>query len=154
MARRKKKVDLPKTELNITSMMDLVLNLLMFFVLLSNFTLAELPALSPPQPTQSRARRSEAPNKVTVNIVPEGETGRARLVKVGTTEIVPAPGAGGGLVIPGLEGLLQHELNIDKEVEIDLRADKSLNYDQVQPVMAAITNAGINRINVVAEVEQ
>jgi biopolymer transport protein ExbD len=145
---------LPKTELNITSMMDLVLNLLMFFVLVSNFALAELPALSPPDPTQSKARPGEAPNKITVNILPDGESGKARLVKVGTTEIVPAPGPGGGLVIPELAKLLEHEKSIDDKVQIDLRADRSLTYDQVQPVMAEITNAGISRVNVVAQISE
>ena len=80
MARRKK-TELPKPELNITSMMDLVLNLLTFFVLCSNFAMAELPFLEPPAPTKSKARPSDTPNKVTVNIIPNKSTqiGRAHV---------------------------------------------------------------------------
>ncbi len=142
----KKRATLPKPELNITSMMDLVLNLLTFFVLVSNFAVAELPPLEPPRPTDSRARASEAANRFTINIIPErANPQRAEWVQVGVEKIAPT-------ATDRVSELLRKEVRISPNVEVDLRADKSLTYDQVQPVMAAITNAGISRINVVAMV--
>src|SRR5687768_6884944 len=138
MARRKK-MELPKTELNITSMMDLVLNLLMFFVLLSNFAMAELPMMNPPAPLESRAQPSEATDKVAINILPVLEngvaTGRAAAYKFGVDE----------LATTDTDGLIQRlaferaksEKN-KSELTIDLRADEGLTYEAVQPVMAAI----------------
>lgn len=161
MAKRKK-ATLPKTELNITSMMDLVLNLLMFFVLVANFSSAELPAIEPPAPKTSAARKDvPRENNVAVSLVPELDaqkksTGVVKMIKVGASaELLPTEQ-------DRLLQLLQEvkasntaandkKKEKDKtEVAIDLRADKSLPYEQVQPVMKAIAAAGIRRFNVVA----
>lgn len=146
MARRKK-ADLPKTELNITSMMDLVLNLLAFFVLTSNFALAELPKVEIPAPTgASQARANEKPDKVVVSVVSEeSNPGNAVMVKVGSSNELPAGDTSGRL-----GQLLAAEKAKSKDVAIDLRADKRLRYDQVAPVMKAITDAGISHVNIVA----
>ena len=161
MAKRKK-ASLPKTELNITSMMDLVLNLLMFFVLVANFSSAELPAIEPPAPKTSAARKDvPRENNVAVSLVPQldekkNSTGIVKMIKVGASaELLPTEQ-------DRLAQLLREvydnnvKLNEKKranertEVAIDLRADKSLPYEQVQPVMKAIAAAGIRRFNVVA----
>jgi biopolymer transport protein ExbD len=141
----RKKTELPKTELNITSMMDLVLNLLTFFVLVSNFAAAELPGLEPPDPADSRARASEAPNKFTINVIPDPrEPSKAQWVQVGVEKLDPHDTI-------ALVDKLRREVKISANVEVDLRADKALRYQEVQPVMAAITQAGITRVNVVAQ---
>lgn len=151
MARRKKS-ELPKAELNITSMMDLVLNLLMFFVLVSNFAMAELPSMQPPKPNKSLARNIETSDKIVLNVIPEmidrKPTGNASRIKFGANqEIIPSET--GKLV-----EFLATEKNKSANVTIDLRADRALRYDQIQPVMAAITSAGISKINVVAQKDE
>ncbi len=141
----RKKTQLPRPELNITSMMDLVLNLLTFFVLVSNFAAAELPGLTPPDPDDSRARVSEAANKFTINVIPDPrDTGRAQWVQVGVEKLDPRDTI-------ALVDKLRREVKISPNVEVNLRADRALRYQEVQPVMAAITQAGITRVNVVAQ---
>jgi biopolymer transport protein ExbD len=148
MARRKK-TELPKTELNITSMMDLVLNLLTFFVLCSNLAMAELPPMEPPQPNKSKARPTEAVNKFTINILPnKSSPGDALSIKFGSSIELPRDAAG------ELTALIAAEKAKSPDVGVDLRADRSLRYDQVAPVMAAIKASGVTRINVVAQIDQ
>ncbi|MCX5659346.1 MAG: biopolymer transporter ExbD [Planctomycetota bacterium] len=142
---KRKKADLPRTELNITSMMDLVLNLLMFFVLTSNFALAELPKVEIPElGAGSQARANEKPDKIVVSVVAEGDSGNAVQIKVGSSNEV-APGDYGRLT-----QLLLVEKTRSKDVAIDLRADKRLHYESVAPIMKAITEAGISHVNIVA----
>jgi len=117
-------------------MMDLVLNLLTFFVLTSNFAMAELPYLQIPNPAHSTARASQQPNKVVVSILPEGDAGAARLIKVGVYDLQPND-------LARLATLLEIEKKKSPDVTVDLRADKRLRYDQVAPVMARIAAVGI-----------
>ena len=156
MARRKK-IEMPKPELNITSMMDLVLNLLTFFVLVSNFAAASLPQLSPPDPAHSKAVPEDSPNMVTLNIVPylendgspsPGHEGMAKEYKFGAAEVIPTTAMG------ELAVALAKEIQKSKDVQINLRADKSLRYDQISPVMRVIKEAGISRVNVIAAMDQ
>lgn len=131
--------------LNLTSMLDVVFQLIVFFLLITNFTSAELPELEVPDPIQSTARESEERAKITINVLPdEVSSGQAGRIRVGLLDL--APGDYGRLT-----DMLQLEFKKNPEVEIDLRADISVHYSQVQPVMEAITNAGIGRINLVAK---
>jgi len=141
---RKKKVELPKAELNITAMMDLVLNLLTFFVLVSNFAMAELPPMETPDPIKSAARAEQVANKVVVNLIPDGNGG-VRWLKVGSIEnLIPTD-------IPAFTAALAREKGIDKDVQIDFRADRNIRYEFVAPVMKVIKESGVSRINVVAQ---
>jgi biopolymer transport protein ExbD len=155
MARRKK-LELPKPELNITSMMDLVLNLLTFFVLVSNFSAAELPQdIKPPKPLESRALSAASTDKITLNIVPINATdqsGVAKEIKFGAYDPIPLP-----TDYVKLREQIAAELHKSKEnksdLHVDLRAHRDLNYDQISPIMNVLKTSGISQINVVAEVK-
>ncbi len=146
MARRKK-AQLVKPELNITSMMDLVLNLLTFFVLTSNFAMAELPSLQIPNPSHSTARANQQPNKVVVSILADGDNGAAGFIKMGIYDLQPSD-------LGRLATLLEIEKKKSPDVTVDLRADKRLRYDQVAPVLAVIASFGIRHVNVVADLSE
>ena len=143
---RRHKVELPRPALNITAMMDLVLNLVMFFVLVSNFAAASLPPLDVPQPDGSLAQASEGANRVTVSLrPPEGDhdSGKVEKIMVGVDEF-PASD------LNKLRELLRQQVKISKNVEIDLRADKTLEYSEVAPIMLAIRDVGVTKVNLVA----
>ncbi len=143
-ASRHKKVDMPRPELNITAMMDLVLNLITFFVLVANFAAAGMPGLEPPDPTNSAAQKNENPNRINVNLMPNEEMkGRAGEMTVGSTKI--APGDLGTLV-----ALLERELKISPNVDVFLRADKSIRYSDIEPIMHAVAGSGVQQFHVVA----
>jgi biopolymer transport protein ExbD len=153
MARRKK-LELPKPELNITSMMDLVLNLLTFFVLVSNFSAAELPPeIEPPNPLESRALAAASTDKITLNIIPRADgSGAAKEIKLGSYEPIPMP-ADYSKLSQQLQAEIAKSKDNKSELHVDLRAHKDLNYEEISPVMNVLKSAGISQINVVAQVK-
>jgi biopolymer transport protein ExbD len=147
MARSRKK-DSGKVDLNLTSMLDVVFQLIIFFLLVTNFTSAELPKLAVPVADRSKLILDR--KKITVNVIPQTNTegnatgsGQAQHVRVGSEDIPPQDY--GRLTL-----MLKTEVELNEHIEVDLRADQSIHYDQMQPVMNAITNAGIGRVNLVA----
>ncbi len=150
MAKKEKR----EVRINLTSLMDVTFQLIVFFLLVTNFAAAELPPLEPPKPTVSQAQPPERERDVLiVNVVPvEAKSGEAREVRVGT---LPP-------LLPGEYGQLTDMLREEKKVAeaaggtliIDLRADKSIEYAEIQPVMAAITQAEIANINLRATLDE
>lgn len=147
MSKKKKKTELPRPELNLTAMMDLVLNLIMFFVLISNFSAASNPPLELPKPDKSLAKVNESPDKVVLNVVPaDANSGIAQEVVFGIEHISPGDYA-------KLSAMLAEEVKKSPEVVVDLRADRSLHYTEVAQVMKAISAAGVKTINMAAIIE-
>lgn len=144
MARRRAKVTLPRPELNLTSMMDLVLNLVLFFVMVANFAAASLPMLTPPEPTKSLAAPNEVEDKVIVNLVPSplDPTQISEVVVGGEKFPVGEPS--------GVTEAVQREMAISPGVQIHLRADQRLLFTEVQPYMLAIAAAGVQDVHYVA----
>lgn len=131
-------------ELNLTSMLDVIFQLIIFFLLVSNMSSAELPKLDPPAPMQSQAQDSGERSRVIINLIPaQNKAGGIKSVRVGQEDILPGN-------FGRLTQMLQAEQAENPEIQVDLRADLSVNYKEVQPVMTAITSAGISRINLVA----
>ena len=152
MAKRKK-LEPQEVNLNLTSMLDVVFQLIVFFLLVTNFTSAELPKLEVPEATSAIIDKNRDPY-VTVNIIPQTSgskgladgSGQAKNVRVGTKDI--GPGNYGELTL-----MLKEEKAKNDGIQVDLRADASIHYANVQPVMDAITQAGIGQINLVSSPE-
>ncbi|QNN22778.1 biopolymer transporter ExbD [Planctomycetales bacterium ZRK34] len=140
---KKHEVEKQEVSLNLTSMMDIVFQLIIFFLLVTNFTSAELPELEPPDLEHSEAIEIDGRDKLVINIIPDSSTGMAKAVQVGMQKIPPG-------AYNQLTDIVSQVKTDRPDVEIDLRADASINYENVQPVMNAITAAGVARINLVA----
>ncbi len=150
MARRKRPAG--KAELTLTSMMDIVFLLIIFFLLVTNFVSQELPEMEVPKPYVSISRNVET-ERITVNVVPsEKSSDKALAGKIVVSNIEIEPSQGGELT-----KLLITEKEAaegrGKKFEVDLRAHKTLQYNQVAPVMEAITAAGIKDVNMVMKTE-
>ncbi len=144
MARRRK-VDLPRPELNITAMMDLVLNLITFFVLVANFASETLPNIQMPAPDHSVAHATEAQRRLAVTVESDpADPSKALRIQVGLDKFKPTD-------LKDITALLRAQVQKAPGLQVDLRGDKRLRYDQVSLVMQAIANAGITTINLVAE---
>ena len=143
-----------KIDLNLTSMLDVVFQLIVFFLLVTNFTSAELPQLVVANASEAVIDENREPY-ITVNIIPktgaDGRTadgsGQVKNVRVGTKNI--DRDSYGELTL-----LLKAEKEKNDGIHVDLRADATIHYENVQPIMDAITNAGIGRINLVATPEE
>ena len=150
MARRKKKS--AQVELNLTSMMDIVFLLIIFFLLVTNFVSQELPELDVPKPDQSIAKNEES-ERVTVNVVPhpdKDDKTYAKAVVIGNVEFDVNK-------LGELTNFLLEEKTAaegrDKKFEVDLRAHKTIQYLYVAPVMEAIVKAGIVDVNMVMKTD-
>ena len=64
-----------KVDLNLTSMLDIVFQLIVFFLLVTNFASAELPKLKPPEIPDSQAIDVLNRKKITVNVIPYRNAG-------------------------------------------------------------------------------
>lgn len=143
MAKREK----TSVDLNLTSMMDVVFQLIIFFILVTNFAAADLPELNVPKPNHSRARPTEEGISRVINIVPDKHRqGMADYVLIADHEI-PLPR------VAEVTSMLVEEKQRVEALQVSLRVDRTLHYDQVQPVMKAITDAGISKINLMALVQ-
>jgi len=168
-----KKPERREMDLNMTSMLDIVFQLIIFFILVTNFAAADLPPLEPPDPLESKAYKPEDKPRI-VNIVPvmvtqadprtgapvEVSTGRAsHIVAYDKNFVLPGynpklPAGSKTFPIDELVNLLSNEreqrVESGQTMSVDLRVDKSLPYDQVAPIMRTITAAQITRVNLVA----
>lgn len=148
-------------QLNMTSMLDVVFLLIIFFILVTNFSAADLPPLKPPNPKDSKAQKEE--NTVTrlVNVVPVMrkvvKDGRQREEMIGVADHLVAYGENiplGGAGLQRLTDLLTRERQRrdeeDKQMIVDLRVHRSIPFKDVQPVMRAVAKAKVKSVNLVA----
>ncbi|MEM7577398.1 MAG: biopolymer transporter ExbD [Planctomycetota bacterium] len=145
-----------KPEMNMTPLIDVTFLLIVFFMLVSNIVANESVPMVVPELADPETRELGEVDKVVVNIAPATFSGDARLQSPldhpGIARFVQV-GAGSRYEMSNLAGLteaLKTEVEARPEVEVLLRADAALFYDQVQPVMDAITAAGVGVVNLVA----
>jgi len=145
-------------EMNMTPMIDVVFQLIIFFMLVNNIIAEESVEMIVPKLYDAKVKLLESDNRVTVNVRPnplrgtterllEGNPwsydGEAYRVKVGLDEFDLQ---NLDLVTQTLKDAQQKNPNI----HVLLRADGALYYQSIQPVMNAITLAGIETVNLVA----
>ncbi len=141
-------------EMNMTPMIDVVFQLIVFFMLVNNIISEEAVLMIVPDLEDPKTRELGEEDRITVNVAPQNYDpsrkigdlnipGEASLVKVGLKEYK----------IDEMEQVteaLKEAKALNENIEVLLRADSGLFYDEVQPVMQAITTAGIVKVNLVA----
>ena len=125
---------------DMTPMIDIVFNLIVFFMLVSEFTKIQIVRLELPQPVNVAVDPEKDPNRVIINV----------------TEV---DGAIDEITCDGriwlqerFPDLLRHLKALKGEgLEIELRADKRLRWSMVADLMLACAEAGIEKIHFVGE---
>jgi len=158
MAKRKYTSVTP--EMNMTPLIDVVFQLIIFFMLVNNIIAEQMVEMVVPDLENARTHELTEGDHIMVSIAPAEFTsddrkddplafdGDAQYVQVGKRQFS----------LDDLEGIT-NELRDWKatrrsEVEVLLRADAALFYNAVAPVMAAITAADIQTVNLVALMPQ
>lgn len=144
--------------MNITPLIDVVFLLIIFFMLVNNIVSEETVDMILPEIENPQTRELGDVDRIVINVAPEPftrqgreefpltHTGTASYIKVGT-------GSGSRFEITDLAGItakLKEVKALRPEVEVLLRADGAIYYDVVQPLMGAVTSAGIETVNLVA----
>jgi len=142
-------------EMNMTPMIDVVFQLIIFFMLVNNMISEETVQMIPPDLEKPKAVEIGEMKKLTINLAPTEVANRDRkdnpydidglvqFVQIGPLEKF-APGD-----IEGMSAFLKAAVADNPKLEILLRADGALFYEAVQPIMEAITQAGIRKVHMV-----
>lgn len=139
-------------QMNITPLIDVVFLLIIFFMLASNIVSKEAVEMVVPKLDEPRTQGLGDVDRIVVNIVPETGSrpedptdfyGQPRYVQIGLSRFEVDD-------LAGITDALVAAKKADPNVEVLLRADAALFYDTVAPVMTAITDAQIVKVNLVA----
>ncbi len=120
---------------NLTPMIDVTFLLIVFFVLVSQIVEVEHVDMDLPRPLHAASHTSGEESRTVINIMP-GPDGRAAGYRVGAREF-PADEIG----IAGLQQRVTELYSANPNLRINLRADRNTQYQWVEPVMQAITDA-------------
>jgi biopolymer transport protein ExbD len=145
-------------EMNMTPLIDVTFQLIIFFLLVSNIVSKENVPMIVPRLTETQAREMGETERVVVNVAPEDfdqgdrevneanahllHSGEAKEVKVSLETYDPTD-------VAGIKNHIQEATANNEKVEVVLRADSALYYKEIQRVMSAITSAGVSKINLV-----
>ena len=129
-----------------TSMVDVVFLLIIFFMLVSTYISAENVELVLPQPDHSLAEVRELPERIVLSCqYVSGESGTSQVRYLL-----------GPVVVTGLQDLKQRlkaVAEVRPDVEVVVRADHRVRYQLIREAMGAIASAGLENMNIAAEVE-
>jgi len=130
---------------NMTPMIDVVLLLIIFFMLASQFTSAERAPIEPPVPDQSLALPAKLPGKVTINILYAGEH-ELPILALGPVALGPIRET----TLASLSSRLARRKTRQPDLQVLLRADRRVPYVFVRRVMYILAENGIELMNMAA----
>jgi biopolymer transport protein ExbD len=133
--------------MNLTPLLDVTFQLIIFFILVTNFAAANLPRIDVPSPEDSAAEPQVDASRIIVNVIPRPGTSQADYLVV--------QGRPMGLYqLDRLAARLAEQVEHQPDLEVNLRADESIAYADIHPVMQAIARSGVVRVNLVALTDQ
>lgn len=137
--RLRKKHRLPGVGINIAPLIDVVLLLIIFFMVIAQFTRVEIEALELPEAQQGDSRGDPLDRQVVINLHKDG-----RIVI-----------AGAQYSADGFGQLLQEKLTkyAASEITVLIRADRQTPWAKVRELMEVCAGRAITRVRVAVEEE-
>lgn len=127
--------------LNMTPLVDIVFQLLVFYMLVSQVVTPQREPMFLPRPDHSQARQKSQSDRMVINLFvdAEGKLGKIKL----NAHVVPD--------LSELVDLLLRNRPSEGIKRAVLRADRRLQFDQIEPVLKAISNASISSLEIATE---
>lgn len=122
-----------RIDANLTPLIDLAFLLIVFFVLIARMSGEQLPPVALPEPHHAALSPIKLGQRIAVNVISDG--GRTLLSLGGQRFAADAAGES------ALAGALAQRIARDWTLPVDVRADRTLRYEEVQPVLRAIARA-------------
>ncbi len=161
-----------KPNMNMTPLIDVTFQIIIFFMLINNIVSEQSVQMIVPNLDEPETRKIEEMKKVVINVAPVEhvlpqqytikqrkdspllgpDREEAGALKIGMNEYrLKGPASVTmGEALQGIQSDLERYLAADPEIEVELRADCALYYEQVQLVMAAISQTGVKTVHLVA----
>ncbi|MCC6580462.1 MAG: biopolymer transporter ExbD [Phycisphaeraceae bacterium] len=143
-------------QMNMTPLIDVTFQLIIFFMLVNNIIAEENVSMIVPSLENPRTRELGEVERVTINMSPQEFNNRERtsrdplsfpgevvFVKIGMTQFQTND-------LEAITAALKDAKAHNPNVEVLLRGDAALYYKSVEPIMAAVNAAGISTVNLVA----
>ena len=153
---KKKKPESGVVTANLTPMIDVTFQLIIFFLLVNNIVSEENISMLVPKLFQPKVIELGEVPRVVISIVPAEDPPTRK----DATDALKVNGAASqvklGFRVYGYDEMeqvtaeLKDSVAKNENVQVLLRADAATYYENVQPVLAAITGAGIKTVNLVA----
>ncbi len=150
-------------EMNMTPLIDVTFQLIIFFMLVNNIIAEESVQMFVPQLANPKTREMGEMERIVVNVKPVEFTRNNRDMDEPANWDASAIGVKVGLrdfavgdseaITEALKQAVSESPRAEdgkSTLEVLLRADAAIRYDEIQPVMAAITAAQIGKIHLVA----
>ena len=148
MTRTKRKHLPTQVEANLTSMIDVVFLLIVFFVLVSQVVSREAEPLNLPEVPNAAAMVAGEEPRLVVNILPdEFQPGvGSRVVVLGDEFSIDAKGCS------ALTARIAEDLRGRPDLAIHLRADREIHFEWIQPIFDALRQASASAASTEARV--
>ncbi len=122
-----------RIDANLTPLIDLAFLLIVFFVLIARMSGEQLPSVELPEPHRAALSPIKSGQRIAVNVVRDGDR---TILSLGAQRF--AADADGERA---LTQVLAQRIARDRTIPVDVRADRSLRYEAVQPVLRAVAHA-------------
>ena len=142
MSRRLYKTQSVTPQMNMTPLIDVTFQLIIFFMVVSNLIGQEAIPMRVPVLEDPQTRQLGQSDRVVVNVLPSAHG--SPWVHVGLTRF-------SGADHNAIRDTIKQMVLKNADLEVVLRAESSLAFTQVQPVIAAIRQAGVSTVHLVAQ---
>ena len=143
--------------MNITPLIDIVFLLIVFFMLASTMVTKQSVDMVVPKLENPQTHEVLEENRIVLSIAPNNDKrdrgkpldieGSAAFVQVGNERLAIDD-------LKGITGALKTLARRNPNAEVYIRADASIYFNNIQPVMGAIAQAGIGTVNLAAFLPQ
>ena len=138
-----------------TPMIDVVFQLLIFFLLTTQIVSSDLVIMKVPKPDLSQAKKPQERNKTVVNVEPfdkreiSENSVRKGMIKQYSLQSIKIEKSNVAQLVHELAHARRTSKN-PKEFVVELRADESIRYDQIEPVLQAMQQAKLGKMFITA----
>ncbi len=129
--------------INLVPMIDIVFQLLVFFMVASHLATAQHEPVKLPEPTHSQAREKQLDNRLTLNLISDPVSGRIVKIKANSNLVRDLPAL--------VDLLLRYGPQLQTHNgTVIIRADKNLQFVEMQKVLQAVADAGVASVHIAA----
>ena len=127
---------------NITPLVDIAFQLIVFFMVVSQVVSAHNEPLSVPDPDRSKAQQRPAQQYTVINLF-AGPAGTVGKIKINATVLADMPALA--------DMLMRHYQQSNGQIKLLVRADRQIHYGHIREVLETISNTGVGSVELASQ---